>query len=79
MNRNPAFTGPLALTLQNLPKGVTAAAATIPADKNEVEVVLSAAADAAVGAVKNITVKGDATVGKAKLSATSPAIQVTVE
>ena len=70
---------PLALTLQNLPKGVTATAATIPADKNEVEVVLSAAADAAVGAVKNITVKGDATVGKAKLSVTSPAIQVTVE
>jgi hypothetical protein len=79
VNRNPAFTGPLALTLQNLPKGVTATAATIPADKNEVEVVLSAAADAAVGAVKNITVKGDATVGKAKLSVTSPAIQVTVE
>ena len=79
VNRNPAFTGPLALTLQNLPKGVTAAAATIPADKNEVEVVLTAAADAAVGAVKNITIKGDATVGKAKLSVTSPAIQVTVE
>lgn len=79
VSRNPAFTGPLVLTLQNLPKGVTAAAATIPADKNEVEVVLSAAADAAVGAVKNITVKADATVGKAKLSVTSPAIQVTVE
>ena len=77
--RNPAFTGPIALTLQNLPKGVTVGAATIPADKNEVEVVLSAAADAAAGAVNNITFKGDATAGKAKLSVTSPAIQVTVE
>lgn len=77
--RNPAFTGPVALSLQNLPNGVTSPAVTIPADKNEVEVVLTAAADAAVGEVTNVTVKGDATVGKAKLTAASPAVKLTVE
>lgn len=79
VERNPAFTGPITLAFQNLPKGVTAAAATIPADKNDVEVVLKAAADAAVGAVKNLTVKGDAMAGKAKLTATSATTSLTVE
>ena len=49
VDRNPAYAGPITLTFQNLPKGVTAAAAMIAAGQNEVEVELTAAADAAAG------------------------------
>jgi len=76
--KNPAFNEAIVLTFQNLPKGVTAAAATIPKDKNEIEVVFTAAADAAVAAITNLTTKGDATIGKAKLTATSPAAKLQV-
>ena len=79
VNRNPALKAPVALTLQNLPKGVTAAAATVPADKNEVEIILNASKDAAQGTVTNITVKADATVAKAKYTANSASVKLTVQ
>lgn len=79
VERNPALKGEVTLTFQNLPKGVTVAAAKIPADKNETEVTLVAAADAARGAVKNLSVKAEATVGKVKVSAVSPNVTLTVE
>ncbi len=79
VERNPAFKAAIALTFDKLPKGVTAAAASIPADKNEVEIELSAAQDAVQGAAAGVTVKGDATVGKAKLAGVSPAVTFTVE
>ncbi len=77
--RNPAYTGPIALTFVNMPKGVTAAAATIPADKSEVEVVLTAAADAAAGVTKNVAGKGEGTIGKVKYPGQSPAFEITVK
>lgn len=77
--RNPAYAGPITLTFQNLPKGVTAAAAMIAAGQNEAEVVLTAAADAAVGAVQNVMVQGEGMNGNAKLAAASPATALTVE
>ena len=79
IDRNPAFKGPIALTLVNLPKGVTAAAATVAEGAAEAEIVLTVAADAAQGAVNNINVKGDAMAGAAKLTGTSPNIALTVE
>lgn len=79
VQRNPALKGEVALTFSNLPKGVTADAAKIAADSNEVEVTLKAAGDAAKGAAKNLTVKGEVTVGKVKLAGTSSAIGLTVE
>ena len=79
VERNPAFKGAIVLTLDKLPKGVTAAKASIPADKNEVEIELSAAQDATQGAAAGVTVKGNATVGKAKLAGVSPAVAFTVE
>lgn len=79
IDRNPAFAGPITLTLQNLPKGVTAAPATVAEGASEAEIVLTAAADAAQGAVNNINVKGDAMIGNAKLTGTSPNIALTVE
>jgi hypothetical protein len=77
--RNPAYNGPITLAFQKLPKGVTAAAATIAEGQNEVEVVLTAAADAAVGAVKDIVVQGEGKNGDAKLTATSSAVELNVE
>ncbi|MCC7420365.1 MAG: pre-peptidase C-terminal domain-containing protein [Planctomycetaceae bacterium] len=80
VQRNPAFKGPVTLTFQNLPKGVTAAAAMLTPEQKEVEVVLTAAADAAVGAAANVTVKADGQgVGNAALSVTSAAVPFTVE
>jgi len=79
VERNPAFTGPVNVTLQNLPAGVTAAAATIPADQTSVDLKLVAAADAAAASVANLTVKADAMAGSAKVEATSPAVPLTVE
>lgn len=78
-DRNPAYTGEIVLTLQNLPKGVTAAPATIPAGQNEVEVTLTAAADAAAGAVPNIVVQGEGKNGNAKLTAASGNTALTVQ
>lgn len=79
VERNPAFSGPVNVTLQNLPAGVTAAAATIPADQTSVDLKLTAAADAAAASVNNLTVKADAMAGAAKLEATSPPVQLAVE
>jgi len=78
VERNPSLKGEIVLAFQNLPKGVTVEAAKIPADQSEIEVVLKVAADAAVGAVNNVSVKGEATVGKTKLAATSPNVKLTV-
>jgi hypothetical protein len=79
VERNPAFSGPVTATLQNLPAGITAAAATIAADQTTVDIKLTAAADAAAASVNNITVKADAMAGAAKLEATSPAVALIVE
>lgn len=79
IDRNPAFKGPITLTLQNLPKGVTVAPATVAEGAAEAEIILTVAADAAQGAVNNINVKGDAMNGAAKLTGTSPNIALTIE
>jgi hypothetical protein len=76
--RNAAYAGPITLTFQNLPKGVTAAAAMIAAGQNEVEVVLTAAADATAGAVPNVIVQGEGMNGNAKVTAASAATALTV-
>lgn len=79
VQRNPALKGEVTLTFQNLPKGVSVAVAKIPADKNDTEVTLVAAADAAKGAIKNLSVKAEVTVGKVKVSAVSPNVALTIE
>ena len=79
VDRTPAFAGPVTVTLQNLPAGITAAPATIAADQTAVEVKLTAAADAATANVNNVTAKADAMAGAAKLEATSAAIVLAVD
>lgn len=79
VDRNPAYAGPVTLAFQNLPKGVTASAAMIAADQKEIEVTLTAAADAAVGEVKNVIVQGEGMSGKAKVTAAAAQTALTVE
>ncbi len=79
VQRNPALKGEVTLTFQNLPKGVTVAAAKISADKSDTEVTLVAAADAAKGTIKNLSVKAEVTVGKVKVSAVSTNVALTIE
>ena len=79
VDRNPAFAGPVNVTLQNLPAGITAAPATIAADQSAVEIKLTAAADAATANVNNVTAKADAMAGAAKLEATSAAVVLAVD
>lgn len=77
--RNPAYNGPIELTVANLPKGVTVAVTTIPEGKNEAEIVLSAAADATVGTIENLSVKGEGTAGGQKFAETAPNAKLIVE
>ena len=79
VERNPAFSGPLNVTLQNLPAGITATTATIPADQSTAELKLTAAADAAPATINTLAVKADAVSGSAKLEATSAPVSLTVE
>ncbi len=79
IERNPAFAGPVNVTLQNLPAGITAAPAVIAADQTSIDIKLTAAADAAAANVTNLTAKADGMAGAAKVEATSAAVTLAVE
>ena len=79
VRRNPAFSKEIAVTLQNLPAGVTAAPAKIAEGQNEVEIALKAQADAANAGVENLVAKGDAKAGDVDVSATSSPAALKVE
>jgi hypothetical protein len=57
--RSNGFAGPIAVTVEGLPKGVTASPVTITPDRTVGLVVLTAAPDAAIDAT-NVTVRGTA-------------------
>lgn len=78
VQRNPAFAGEIKLTFDKLPAGVTAPETVLPADQTEIEVVLTAAADAAAGTVDTIVVNG-AAVANDKQSATAGVPALTLE
>ena len=64
--------GAIALSFVNLPTGVTAPeGSVIPEGQKEVEVDLSAAADAAVGRIENLAVNGSARVKETDVSVQS--------
>jgi Bacterial pre-peptidase C-terminal domain len=81
VERNPAFAGPVNVTLQNLPAGVTATPvpAVIAADQTSIDIKLTAASDAAAASVNNLTAKAEAMTNNAKLEATSAAVTLNVE
>jgi hypothetical protein len=66
------FKPPVELELKNLPKGVTAPKVTVPEGGAEVEIELTAAADAAVGAINNLSLAGTTNVAGENQSVTAP-------
>ena len=78
VQRNPAFAGEIKLTFDKLPAGVTAPETVLPADQSEIEIALTAAADAAAGTVDTIVVSG-AAVANAKQTATAGVPALTLE
>jgi hypothetical protein len=75
--RKGGYAGPITLAVRKLPAGVTAAAATLAADKTTTEIELTAAATAKVGDTA-IDVAGTATALN-NLQNASPAITVRVQ
>ena len=72
VSRLLGFKPPIELELKNLPKGVTAPKVTIPEAGAEAEIELSAAADAAVGAINNLSLVGTTNVAGENQSVTAP-------
>jgi hypothetical protein len=60
VTRANGFSGPVAVSVENLPPGVTASPLSIPPSMTQGLVVLSATPDAAVGAAANVRVVGTA-------------------
>ena len=79
VERNPAFTSPVEVTLKNLPAGITAPNATIPADQTSVEIELTAANDAKPVSANNILAEGQAAQGSAKFAISSGQVTVAVQ
>jgi hypothetical protein len=71
VNRILGFKTPVEVELKNLPKGVTAPKVTIPEGAAEVEIELTAAADAAVGAINNLSLVGTTNVAGENQSVTA--------
>ena len=72
VNRLLGFKPPVELELKNLPKGVTAPKVTVPEGGTEVEIELTAAADAATGLINNLSLVGTTNVAGENQTVTSP-------
>ncbi len=77
--RNPAFKGEIALACSQLPKGIQASPAKVAPGANQQELVLSAAPEAALGALKNVKLVAQAKVGNASFSSKIPLKGIAVE
>jgi hypothetical protein len=77
VQRKVGTTGPINLSLEGLPQGVTATVAPIPADQHQVTLTLSVAPDAARGSAM-LLITGTATVGGQTVTRFAPAIAVRV-
>lgn len=78
IQRNPALSGAIKLTVGGLPTGVSAAEVVVPADQNSAEVTFTAAADAQQGAANDITITGTAAANE-KLTGAVKLPPITVE
>jgi hypothetical protein len=70
--RKGGYQGPIAVELKNLPPNVTAAKATIAMAQSAVEIEVSAAANAAVGDKKDVSVQGTAAAAGNQANASPP-------
>ena len=76
--RKAGYKGPIALDFRNLPANVTAAKASIAADKNDLEVEIAADAKAVPAVISTVAVGGTATALN-NLQNVSPAFTLTVQ
>lgn len=76
VTRKGFFTGAIALSVEGLPEGVTAAEASIAEGQSEGTILLTADQNAKPGSYKNVIVKGAATVNNQTI--TQPAAAVTL-
>jgi hypothetical protein len=79
VQRNPSLPGPVTLAFTNLPAGVTAAPLELPAEASELDVVLTAAADAAAATVPNVTISATVKQGDKTFQAAGAPWMLTVE
>jgi hypothetical protein len=70
VERSGGFAGPIPLTIDGLPEGVTASPAAVPANANAVDLTFTAKADARVQTAR-LTISGKATHGGSDLTATA--------
>jgi hypothetical protein len=77
--RNPAFKGEITLACAQLPKGIKASPGKLAAGVTELQLVLSAAPEAAAGAFKNVKVVAQAKVGSGSFSSKVPLAGIAVE
>jgi hypothetical protein len=78
VQRKPGVTGVIHLTIEGLPKGVTATVAPIPADKSEVTLTFSATAEAEPRANSTLIITGTATVNGQTITRFVPAVTVRI-
>lgn len=76
--RKGGYDGPIDVEVKNLPANVTAPKVTIPKDKTEAEIEVSAANNAAAGEKNDVNLVATAT-GAANQQATSPNLVVRIE
>jgi hypothetical protein len=78
VQRKPGVTGVINLTIEGLPKGVTATIAPIPADQNQVTMTLSATAEAEPRTNSTLIITGTATVNGQTVTRYVPAITLRI-
>jgi hypothetical protein len=76
--RKAGYKGPIALDFRNLPANVTAAKASIAADKNDLDVEIAADGKAAPAVLNTVAVGGTATALN-NLQNVSPAFTLTIQ
>ncbi len=78
VQRNPALSGEIKLTVDKLPAGVSAAEVVVPADQSSAEVILTATTEAGAGEIADMTVKA-AAVGNDQVTASAGLGKIVVE
>ncbi len=78
VQRKPGTTGPINLSIEGLPKGVTATVTPIPADQNQVTLTLSATPDSEPRTNWTLIIAGTATINGQTVTRFAPAITLRV-
>lgn len=78
IERHPALSAPVTLSLVNAPEGIAAEAVTIPADASEGEIVVTASDKTAAGKPEKLALQAVASIGDNQFTTSVP-LDITVE